>query len=46
MNTFVITELKKLDGGSYEEIGTLDCRQSTDRVDNFIKYVRGIAEDE
>jgi len=32
--------------GMTEQIATLDCRQSTDRVDDFIKYVRGIAEDE
>jgi hypothetical protein len=35
---------------SYDSIGakvaTLDCRQSSDKVDDFIQYVRGLAENE
>jgi len=33
-------------GGIGETIATLDCRQSSDRVDDFVKYVREMVIDE
>jgi hypothetical protein len=34
------------EGGLGEKIATLDCRQSSDRVDDFIQYVKKMAENE
>jgi hypothetical protein len=33
-------------GGLGEKVATLDCRQSSDRVDDFVEYVRGLVENE
>jgi len=30
--------------GLGEKVATLDCRQSSDKVDDFVQYVRGLAE--
>jgi len=32
--------------GLGEKVTTLDCRQSSDRVDDFVKHVRGLAEND
>jgi hypothetical protein len=34
------------EGGLGEKVATLDCRQSSDRVDDFIQYVKKMAENE
>jgi hypothetical protein len=33
-------------GGLGEKVATLDCRQSTDKVDDFIQHVRGLAKND
>lgn len=34
------------EGGMGERIATLDCRQSSDKVDDFIQYIKGMVEND